>query len=176
MESDQGGDILKTRPTVCRFLAYGKGFIVAAEGLEDGGAIAIRGIGVERELLGTLEVIQGIRKPMEDGPGPRTCDESCSVSGRVAHELLGDLLGPLVIGNAAEDEPAKRDQLDETNATFDGGATQPDIRLQTVDLRPEIPQRNRAISGRQHGEIGQTGRVCRGAHAEATSGRFGGAM
>src|SRR6266542_5631639 len=96
---------------------------------------------------------------MEDGPGPRTCDKGRSVSGRVAHELLRDLLRPLVIGNVAEKEPAKRDQLDETNSTFNGGLTTPDVRFQTIDLRPEIQQRDRYVCDRQHDDVLQTGRV-----------------
>src|SRR5258708_14624654 len=110
---------------------------------------------------------------MEDGPGPRTCDKSRSVSGRVAHELLRDLLCPLVIGNLAEDEPAKRDQLDETNSTFNGGVTKPDVRFQTVDLRPEIQQRNCSVGDRQLNDIV---RVFFGNHSEAASLRFGAAM
>src|SRR5258705_5573145 len=115
-------------------------------------------------------------KPMEDGPGPGTCDTSRSISGRVAHELLRDLLCPLVIGNVAEDEPAKRDQLDETNSPFNGGVTTPYVRFQTVDLRLEIEQRNRPVSHRQQGHIAETGLACSLNHDEATSRRFGGAM
>src|SRR5260370_42165260 len=105
---------------------------------------------------------------MEDGRGSRTRDKSRSVSGRVAHQLLRDLLRPLVIGNVGEDEHAKHDQLDENNSTFNGGVTKPDVRFQIVDLRPEIKQRNRPVRDRQHVRCGN--------HDDATSGRFGGAM
>ena len=113
---------------------------------------------------------------MKDGPRPRTCDKSRSVSGRFAHELLRDLLRSLVIGNVAENEPAKRDQLDETNSTFNGGVTTPDVWFQTVDLRPEIQQRDRPVCDRQHVDVVRTGAVGCGNHDQATSGLFGGAM
>src|SRR5712692_2364388 len=113
---------------------------------------------------------------MEDGPGPRTCDKSRSVSGRVPHEVLRHLLCALVIGNLAEDEPAKRDQLDETNSTFNGGVPTPDVRFQTVDLRSEIQQRDRPVRDRQHVDVVQTGDAGCGTHDQATSGGFGGAM
>ena len=48
---------------------------------------------------------------MEDSSCSRTCDKSRPVSGCVAHELFRHLVGPLIIGNVAEDEPAKRDQV-----------------------------------------------------------------
>src|SRR5882672_4225 len=113
---------------------------------------------------------------MEDGPAPRTCDKSRSVSGRVAHELLSDFLRPLVIGNVAENEPAKRDQLDETNSTVNGSVTTPDVRFQTVDLRSEIEHRDRPVCDRKHGDAVQIGHVRCANHDRATSGRFGGAI
>src|SRR4051812_32714713 len=113
---------------------------------------------------------------MEDGPGPRTCDKSRSVSGRVPHELLRHLLCALVIGNVAEDVPAKCDQLDKTNSTFNGGVPTPDVRFQTVDLRSEIQQRDRPVRVWQQVDVVQTGHVGCGNHDQATSGRFGGAM
>ena len=64
------------------------------------------------------------------GPG----DESPCVGGRIAHELLRNLLCPDVIGNAADDQGAQRDQLDKTRSRSDRGATKPDLRLQGVDL------------------------------------------
>src|SRR6266478_1876091 len=90
---------------------------------------------------------------MEDGPGSRTCDKSSSVSACVAHELFRDRLCPLIVGDVAEDEPAKRDQLDQTNSTFNGSVTEPDIRLQTADLRLKIKQCNGPICDRQLGDI-----------------------
>src|SRR5437899_11777088 len=110
---------------------------------------------------------------MEDGPGPRTCDKRPSVSGRVTHELLCDLRCPVVIGDVAEDDPAKRDQIDETNSTFNGGVTDPDVPFQTIDLCPKIQQRNGPICDGQLGDIVQ---VCCGNHYEAACRRFGGAM
>ncbi len=110
---------------------------------------------------------------MEDSPCSRTCDKSNPVSGRVAYELLRDLVCPLIIGDVTEDEPAKRDQLDQTNSTFNGSVTEPDVRLQTVDLRLEIQQRNRPICDRQLGDIVH---VCCSNHFEAACVRFGGAM
>src|SRR6266850_952484 len=90
---------------------------------------------------------------MEDSPCSRTCDKSRLVSGRVAYELCRHLVCSLIIGDVAEDEPAKRDQLDQTNSAFNGGVTEPDVRLQTVDLRLEIQQRNGPICDRQLGDI-----------------------
>src|SRR5260370_37100815 len=110
---------------------------------------------------------------MEDSPCSRTCDKSNPVSGRVAYELVRDLVCPLIIGDVTEDEPAKRDQLDQTNSTFNGSVTEPDVRLQTVDLRLEIQQRNRPICDRQ---LGGVGHVCCSNHFEAACVRFGGAM
>src|SRR5258706_8258935 len=102
MESNQCCGILKTRPKVCRFLAYGKGFIVATEGLEDGRALAICDVGVEQESIGMIDILQSIDKQMEAGPGARTCDKRHALRGRAAHELLRHLCCLLVIGNAAE--------------------------------------------------------------------------
>src|SRR5713101_8699078 len=110
---------------------------------------------------------------MEDSPGSRTCDKRRPVSGCVAYELFRHLVSPLIIGDVAEDEPAKRDQVDQTNSTFNGSVTEPDVRLQTVDLRLEIEQRNGPICDRQLGDIVQ---VCCGNHYEAACRRFGGAM
>src|SRR6266404_2777792 len=105
---------------------------------------------------------------MEDGPGPRTCDKSRSVSGRAAHEMLSDLLGAVIIGNMAENEPAKRDQFNETNSTVNGGMTTADVRFQTVDLRLEIQQRDRPVCDRQYGDVVHTGYVDCGNHDQAT--------
>src|SRR5258708_8265688 len=82
---------------------------------------------------------------MEDSPCSRTCDKSRPVSGCVAHELFRHLVCPLIIGDVTEDEPAKRDQIDETNSTFYGGVTDPDVPFQTIDLCPKIQQRNGSI-------------------------------
>src|SRR6266446_10755069 len=101
---------------------------------------------------------------MEDSPCSRTCDKSGPVSGCVAYELFRHLVCPLIIGDVAEDEPAKRDQLDETNWTLNRGVTEPDVPLQTVDLRPEIQQRNGPICDRQLGDIVD---VCCSNHFEA---------
>src|SRR5882672_4445608 len=110
---------------------------------------------------------------MEDSPCSRTCDKSGPVSGCVAYELFSHLVCPLIIGDVAKDEPAKRDQLDQTNSTFNGGVTEPDFGLQTVDLRLEIHQRNGPICDRQLGDIVHG---CCDNHFEATCVRFGGAM
>src|SRR5882724_10478221 len=110
---------------------------------------------------------------MEDSPCSRTCDTSRPVSGCVAYELFRHLACPLIIGDVAEDEPAKRDQLDQTNSTFNGSVTKPDVRLQTVDFRLEIQQRNGPICDRQLGDIVH---VCCRNHFEAACVRFGGAM
>src|SRR5260370_2823174 len=110
---------------------------------------------------------------MEDSPCSRTCDKSGPVSGRVAYELFRNLICPLIIGDVAEDEPAKRDQLDETNSTFNGCVTKPDVRFQTLDLRPEIQKRNGPICDRQLGDIVH---ACCDNHFEAACVRFGGAM
>src|SRR6266478_3886534 len=69
---------------------------------------------------------------MEDSPCSRACDKSRPVSGRVAYELFRHLVCPLIIGDVTEDEPAKRDQLDETNWTLNRGVTEPDVPLHTV--------------------------------------------
>jgi hypothetical protein len=175
MESNQGRGIFKTGPTVCRFLAYGKGFIVATERLEDCRALAICDVGVDQESIGTIDVLESIGEQMEAAPGARTCDKRDSLGGD-ADELLRHLCCLLVIGNAAEDEPAKRDQLDEANSTFNGGVTAADVRLQAIDLRPKIRQRNRPVRDRQRGDRVQTGGVCCGPHDEPASGRFGRAM
>src|SRR5258705_10385635 len=106
---------------------------------------------------------------MEDSPCSRTCDKSRPVSGRVAYELFRHLVCPLIIGDVAEHEPPKRDQVDQTNSTFNGTVTEPDVRLQTVDLRLEIQQRNRPICDREPGDIVHGG--C-GNHFEATWGRL----
>src|SRR5438132_537129 len=111
MKPDQGRDIFKAPPAVCGFLAQSRGFIVAAEALEDCGTLAIRDFGIERKSLGTIQVAQSICKSMEDRPGPRSPDKSHSVGGLVAHESLGNLLCPLVVGDVAQDEPAKREQV-----------------------------------------------------------------
>src|SRR5258705_12219572 len=108
---------------------------------------------------------------MEERSGPRTCDKSRSVIGRVAYELFRHLACPLIIGDVAEDEPAKRDELDQTNSTFNGSVTEPDVRLQTFDLRLEIQQRNCSVGDRQLGDIVE---CCN--HYEVASERFGGAM
>src|SRR5258707_3011827 len=110
---------------------------------------------------------------MEDSSCSRTCDKSGSVSGCVAYELFRHLACPLIIGDVAEDEPAKRDQVDQTNSTFNGSVTEADLWLQTVDLRLEIQQRNGPICDRQLGEM-----VCVwcGNHFEAACVRFGGGM
>src|SRR6266446_792825 len=110
---------------------------------------------------------------MEDSSCSRTCDKSRPVSGCVAHELFRHLVCPLIIGDVAEDEPPKRDQLDKSNSTLNGGVTESDVRFQTIDLRPEIQQRNGPICDRQLGDIVH---VCCGNHSEAACVRFGGAM
>ena len=143
MQADQGRDIFKACPARGGFLAQGKSFIVAAESLEDCRPLAIGRFGIEREPLGTIDVGQSIVKPMEAGARSGAGDESLCVGRRVAHELVGDLLCPFVIGNAADDQPAQHDQLDQTRSRFDGGATKPDLRLQGVDLGAEIAQSNR---------------------------------
>src|SRR5229473_418768 len=107
---------------------------------------------------------------MEDSPGSCTCDKSRPVSGCFAYELCRHLACPLIIGDVADDEPAKRDQLDQTNPTFNGSVTEPDVRLQTVDLRLEIQQRNGPICGRQLGNIVH---VYCGNHYEAACRRLG---
>src|SRR6266404_4832594 len=110
---------------------------------------------------------------MEDCPCSRTCDKSRPVSACVAYELFRHLVCPLIIGDVAEDEPAKRGQLDQSNSTFNASVTEPDVPLQTVDLRLEIQQRNGPICDRQLDDIVQ---VCCGDHFEAACVRFGGAM
>ena len=77
---------------------------------------------------------------MEDRPGSRTRDKS-RVGPHVAYELFRHLVCPLIIGDVAQDEPAKRDQIDETNSTVNGGTTEPDVPFQTIDLRTKIQQR-----------------------------------
>ena len=103
MQADQGREIFKARLALCGFLAQGKGFIVAAESLEDCRPLAIGRFSIEREPLGTIEVGQSIVKPVEAGSRSRACEQSPCVAGRIAHELFRDLLCPLIIGNAAED-------------------------------------------------------------------------
>src|SRR5258707_12515083 len=110
---------------------------------------------------------------MEDSPCSRTGDKNRPVSGCVAYELFRHFVCPLIIGDAAEDEPAKRDQLDQTNSTFNGSVTEPDVRLQTLDLRLEIQQRNCSVCDRPLGNIVDLRRCD---HFEAACGRFGGAM
>src|SRR6266403_2315881 len=110
---------------------------------------------------------------MEDSSCSRSCDKSRPVSGCVAHELFRHLVCPLIIGNVAEDEPAKRDQVDQTNSTFNGSVTEADVWLQTVDLRLEIQQRNCSVGDRPLGDVVC---VCCGNHFEAACVRFGGAM
>src|SRR6266404_9640072 len=110
---------------------------------------------------------------MEDSSCSRTCDKSRPVSGCVAYELFRHPVCPLIIGDVTEDEPAKRDQLNQTHSTFNGSVTEPDVRLQTVDLRLEIQQRNAHICDRQLGDVVHG---CCGNHFEAACVRFGGAM
>ena len=165
MQADKGRDVFKALPVGCGFLAQGKGFIVAAEGLEDRRPLAIGRLGIERELLGAIDVGQGIVKPMEARACSRACEQSLCIGGRVAHELPGDLFRPLVIGNAADDQPAQHDQLDETRSRFDRGVTKPDLRLQGIDLGAEIQQSNAAVGERTFDN-----------HDAAASGRFGAAM
>ena len=145
MQADHGRETFKARSELCRFLAQGKGFIVAAESLKDCRTLAIGGFRIQREPLGTIEVAQGIVKPVEAGARSRACDPSRCVAGRVAYKLLRDLLCPLVIGNAPKDQPAQGDQLDETYSNFHGGATNPDLRFEGVNLRAKILQSNRAV-------------------------------
>ena len=56
MQADHGREIFKARPALCGFLAQGKGFIVAAESLEDCRPLAVDCFSIEREPLGTIEV------------------------------------------------------------------------------------------------------------------------
>ena len=56
MQTDKGRDIFKARSARDTFLTQGKGFIVAANGLEDCRSLAIGRFGIERELLRTIQV------------------------------------------------------------------------------------------------------------------------
>ena len=103
MQADKGRDVFKARPARCGFLTQGKGFIVAAEGLEDCRPLAIGRLGIEREPLGAIDVGQSIVKLMEDAARPSTGEKCLCVGGRVAHELLGNLLRHDVIGNATDE-------------------------------------------------------------------------
>ena len=165
VQADERRDVLEARPPGCRFVAQGKRFIVATEGLKDCRPLAIDRFDIEREPLGTIEVGQSIVESMEDGSRSRAGDPSRCVGGRIAHELFRDFLCPVVVGDVAEDQPTQRDQLDETGSSLNRGVRKPDLELQGVDLSVEIQQGNRAVGERPVGH-----------HDAAASGRFGGAM
>src|SRR6266700_7685971 len=110
---------------------------------------------------------------MEDSPCSRACDKSSPVSGHFAYELFRHVVCPLIVGDVTEDEPEKRDQLDQTHSTLNSGVTEADVRFKTIDLRTKIQQRNGPIGDRQLGNIVQ---VCCSNHYEAARRRFGGAM
>jgi hypothetical protein len=116
MQADQRRYIFKACAACGGLLTQDKGFIVAADGLEDRRALAIDRLDIEREPHGTIHVGQSIVKLVEGGACSSTGDESPWVGGRVAHELFRNLLCPKVISNAADDQPAQRDQLDETRS------------------------------------------------------------
>ena len=76
MQADQGRDIFKGLTTLCDVFAQGKGFIVAAETLENCCPLAIECFVVERESLRVIEVGQSIVKTVEGGARSRACDQS----------------------------------------------------------------------------------------------------
>jgi len=57
MESDQGGDIFKTRSTVCGFFAYGKRFIVATTAWKIAARSRFCGFAIEPESLSSIDVV-----------------------------------------------------------------------------------------------------------------------
>ena len=106
--------MFKACPALRGFFSQNKGFVVAAEGLENRRPFAIGRFGIEREFLGALNVGQGVIKSMKASVRSRACQKGFRVRGNVANELFRDFVCPVVICNAADDQPAQRDQLGET--------------------------------------------------------------
>jgi hypothetical protein len=94
---------------------------------------------------------------MKVGSRPRARQEGRSTGASVTGQLLGDVRRPLVVGNAAEDEPAKCDQLNKRDLIFNLGVTQRGRRLLALNLRLKIEQRNRAVGRRRFGNSGRAG-------------------
>src|SRR5271165_4621399 len=165
MQPDQRCQVVEACSALYGFFSQDKGFIVASESLEDGRPLTAGCFGIEAQLLGLIDVGQSIFKSMKSCLRSRTSEQRLWVRGPVAYELFRNLLCPVIICNATEDQPAQRDQLGETRSSFDACAAIPDLRLQGVDLGFEIQQSNRAVGERAFVD-----------HDLAASGRLGGAM
>src|SRR5712691_11859677 len=104
----EGADV---RPHLNRALADNERFVVTSGRLEDRGAQGLDALAMEPASLDLFEVRERLHETMEGRPCLRASQERCWVSRRLTYELLGNLLGALVIRNASQELPAHRDQL-----------------------------------------------------------------
>ena len=76
---------------------------------------------IAQERLGAIDGGQSIVKLVEAGARSSACEKSLCIAGLIAHQLLGELFRPLVVGNAADDHRAQQARFGEPRARFDRG-------------------------------------------------------
>ena len=121
---------------------------------------------VGAEALGGVEIRQRLGKTVESRSRPGAGQEGAAVGWRVAHQLLGQRCGALVVGDATQDMPAQDEQVDQVSVPGHRKPSNCRLRLETVDLRLQIDQGNDATG------CGQFAVVC---HVDHRATPLGGA-